>query len=347
MSNTVIRRVLRHFSVVAVVVIVAGIVATIWLGNAIFSPPRKALQASHLERLQHPAIFGLRIRSRVGLQGDVPYLLVEPDAQAGVGERGRKFRQQVAVKQLALPAYGAMQGTIVLLHGRNIRKEDLLPVAERFVAAGFCCLIPDLPGHGESPLAAMAFGGSPFERSLPRLIVADAREHFALPTDPTALWGISMGGAVAVSAASESPHSWNALVVVSSFDALLPVMDRQVPTKWKPAAALAYPLLDTMQWLRHRPTISTMQPRQWARQVKIPTLVVHGDRDAYIPIVQGRHLYDAIASTEKRWVTVPGGGHANVLGTAMLLYAEMGGWLLQTLRSKNGYTKKTDSPPRP
>lgn len=227
--------------------------------------------------------------------------------------------------------YGSVGSTLVLLRGRNGRKEDLLPAAERFVAARFRCLIPDLPGHGDSPLPATAFGSSPFERSLPRQLVAEARQHFALPDEPASLWGISMGGAFAISAASESPQSWDVLIVVSSFDALQPVMDKQVPSRWKQAAALAYPLLDTVQWLRGRPTVDAMQPAKWASAVTIPTLVVHGDQDAYIPVKQGHKLYGAFASPQKRWVTVAGGGHANVLGTAMPLYAKMGGWLLQTL----------------
>jgi pimeloyl-ACP methyl ester carboxylesterase len=327
----VFQRIVKQVASVTLLLVVVLLGGASWLDSVIFSPPRRALQNYHLERLQQPAAYGLKIQHYGCLQGNVPCLLVEPDALAGAGERARKFRGQLASKGVNVPAYGTVHGMVVLLHGRNMRKEDLLPVAERFVAAGFRCLIPDLPGHGESPLPVMAFGSSDFERSLPRKIVADVRKHFALPVEPTALWGMSMGGAFAVSAASESPKLWDALVVVSSFGALQPVMDRQVPARWKQAAQFIYPLLDAAQWLRGRPTLSDMQPRRWATQVKIPALVVHGDRDAYIPVAQGRGLYDALASPHKRWLTVAGGGHANVLGTAMPLYAEMGAWLIAQL----------------
>lgn len=328
MFNVIFWRLTRQLVMVFLLLTLVSLGGAIWLNDSIFAPPRRALQDYHLQRLQHPAAYGLTIRSYGCLQGQVPCLLVEPNGQAGASERGQKFRKQLASKGVSVPAYGTVRGMVVLLHGRNMRKEDLLLVAERFVAAGFRCLIPDLPGHGESPLPMMAFGSSDFERSLPRKIVADVRQHFALPAQPTALWGLSMGGAVAVSAASESPKLWDALVVVSSFGALQPVMDRQVPPRWKQAARFIYPLLDVAQWMRGQPAVSEMQPRQWAKRVNIPTLVVHGDRDAYIPVAQGRGLYDALASPHKRWVTVAGGGHANVLGTAMPLYAEMGGWLI-------------------
>lgn len=135
----------------------------------------------------------------------------------------------------------------------------------------------------------------------------------------------------AVSAASESPQSWDALLVVSSFANLEQVMEAQVPTRWRAASAALLPFMDMAQWLHGAPGVSAMQPQQWARQVSIPALIAHGDRDRFVPLQQGRNLYTALASPRKRWLTVPGGGHANVLATAMPLYAEMSGWLLETL----------------
>ena len=68
----------------------------------------------------------------------------------GPTPRQRQLRAQLRTRGLALPVYGNVHGTLILLHARKGRKEDLLPVAERFAAAGFRCLIPDLPAHGES-----------------------------------------------------------------------------------------------------------------------------------------------------------------------------------------------------
>jgi pimeloyl-ACP methyl ester carboxylesterase len=331
MFHAILRRVFRQVLLLSLLLATVVLAGASWIDREIFSPSRRALQSYHLERLQHPAAFGLKIRSYGCLEGKVPCLLVEPDAQAGAGERGRKLRQQLADKGITPPAYGQVRGTMVLLHGRNMRKEDLLPVAERFVAAGFRCLIPDLPAHGDSPLLTVAFGGSAFERSLPRKILADARQHFVLPAEPAALWGMSMGGAFAVSAANESPQTWEALIVVSSFGTLEQVMDVQVPRRWKMLVSKLFPALDAAQQLRGQPAVSHLNPQEWAQGVHTPALVVHGTRDAFIPLGQGRKLYDALASPHKRWLTVDGGGHANVLRTAMPLYAEMGSWLLQTI----------------
>ena len=149
----------------------------------------------------------------------MPCLLIEPNPATGPAKRARTLQQQLHQKQ-TLPPYGQASRMIVLLHGRNGRKEDLIPVAERFVAAGYRCVLPDLPAHGDSPLNTMSFGSSHFESQLPRLIVNDIRQHFNLPNQPTSLWGLSMGGAFALSAAKESPHYWQSLIIVSSFDRL-------------------------------------------------------------------------------------------------------------------------------
>lgn len=314
--------------------VTVGIVGiALYLNHQIFSPPKRALLDYHLERLQQPERFGLRIRKHDCIDGKAPCLLVEPTPNHPPGKRGRILRKQLAAKGTHLPAYGTVRGTIVLLHGRNGRKEDMLPVAERFVAAGFRSLLIDLPAHGDSPLPAMAFGSSTFEQQLPRRALQDARQHFALPDEPALLWGLSMGAAFAVSAARESPTTWEALIVASSFahldDVLRGIVRRDVAKRYWDELDYLFPALDIAQWLRGRPAIRHIQPQQWAKEVTIPTLVVHGTHDAFIHPKQGKALFDAINTQNKQWLTVPGGGHANVLGTAMPLYAAMNHWLAQ------------------
>ena len=303
-----------------------------WLNNEIFSPPRRTLQNYHLNLLNDSASYGMTIREYGCLNNRVPCLLVEPNAKTGAAKRGSILRRQVSAKGIHLSNYGKVIGTIVLLHGRMSRKEDLIPVAERFVAAGFRCLIPDLPAHGDSPLGSMAFGSSHFEASLPRQILMDVRDHFNLPEEPAALWGMSMGGAFAISAARESTDFWDALLVVSSFSSLDTVLNRQVPQRWKQAIPIIHFYLDLAQRIQGKPTIKDMRPYNWAKQIHVPTLIVHGDSDGFIPYSQGKTLYDSVDSPYKRWLTVPGGGHNNVLATSMPLYAEMSSWLISSLR---------------
>lgn len=281
-----------------------------------------------MKRINNPADYGLSIISHNCLDGQVPCLLVEPDALAGTGKRGKTLRQQLTSKGVNLPAYGRVHGVIVLLHGRNGRKEDLLPVAERFVAAGFRCILPDLPAHGDSPISHMSFGTSEFERQLPAKVLEDVRTQFGLPDEPAALWGMSMGGAFAVNAAGEPSSDWDAMMVVSSFANLEGVLESQIPEQWKPLFPTVLSLLDLERSLQNRPTIRSIRPQQVAQTLKLPTLLVHGNEDDFVSMQQGQDLYAALGSVDRKWLTVSGAGHRNVLATSMPLYSEMNEWLL-------------------
>lgn len=227
-----------------------------------------------MDRLNNPSDYGLIIRSHQCLKGIVPCLLVEPDAMTGAGKRGKTLRKQLAEKQYELPAYGRVKGIIVLLHGRNGRKEDLLPVAERFVAAGFRCLLIDMPAHGDSTVESMSFGESLFEQGLPAQALQEARQHFGLPDEPAALWGMSMGGAFAISATSQESADWDALMIVSSFSSLAEVLQSQIPEKWQGVVNTLMPLLDVERQLHSRPTVKAIQPQRHAALLRNERLAV-------------------------------------------------------------------------
>ena len=295
---------------------------------SVFSPQRTGVDIRLQARLDAPARFGLQVTRRDCLDDQVPCLLVGPDAGAGPAERGRLLRSQLAALGVPLRPYGEVVADVVLLHGRNSRKEHLLPIAERFAAAGFRCIIPDLPGHGDSPLAQTRFGATAFERQLPVRVLAEFRRERHLPQLPALLWGYSMGGAYAVQAAEGDPPPWRALVVVSSFDRLDAVVDaRLAPTLGALAPAVG--------WLAtHAPwsaawQIPHIRPDRHAAQVRLPALVVHGTEDRLIPPARGRALLAALGSTDKQWVPVPGAGHQDVFVTDMPLFATMARWMLR------------------
>ncbi|WP_020557914.1 alpha/beta hydrolase [Thiofilum flexile] len=307
---------------------------TLWALNhwtdTIFTPPRRPLLPYHQERLNNPTHFALKIQSYGCLQGKAPCLIVESDPHY-ISNIGKRIRRQVGNQNPNLAPYGKTLGTVVLLHGRKGRKEDLLPVAERFAALGLRCLLIDLPAHGASPLRETYFGATPFERQLPRLAFEDAARQFNWPKQPAFLWGISMGGAFAVAAASETPNYWNSLIVVSSFDQMERIMLEKIPQRLQFAGIWARAAIDQIRYFRGKTVVSTITPAQWAQHIQTPTLVVHGDHDQLIGVKQGQSLYEAVGSSQKRWVTVAGAGHRSVLSTPMPLYAEMGSWLLKHL----------------
>lgn len=308
----------------------------IWKASTeLMTPARRALQSYHKEWLERPFEHGMKISSFTAMDGQVPCLLVMPDPSVGLSKRGETVRLQLQEKGVKLQPFGTTFANLVLLHGRNGRKEDLLPVAERFCAAGFRCVIPDLPAQGESPLKVIRYATSDFEASIPVGVLNEAVTRFHLPSNPAGLWGMSMGGAYLARSAAQPEAPWKALVVVCSFHSLDAVVEQKATSYTGLAAPLFAEAVGKLCVLRGGVNPADVQPAKWAATVSTPILVAHGDKDSLISLSQGQQLYQAYASPDKAWIVVPSGDHDRILVTEYPLYAEMAAWYLKYLLPTN------------
>ena len=71
-------------------------------------------------------------------------------------------------------------------------------------------------------------------------------------------------------------------------------------------AAHAYPFLPVRLFLADR-----YETDKVIAQVRVPLLILHGERDRIIPVAMGRELA-RLANEPKRLVTFPNGGHENL-----------------------------------
>lgn len=302
-----------------------------WSAAEIVRPSRRTLEPHHRDFLEHPEAHAMRLRA---FESDdhTPCLLCEPLPGAGLAERGARLTTELArLHGIQAPPHGTILGTIVLLHGRHGRKEDNLPIAERFCAAGFRCILPDLPGHGDHPAALALYGLA--ENHIPSTALATAGRRFGFAPHPSGLWGISMGGSVAVHACAAAPSEWDALVIVASFDRLEPVIQRQAD-EWLGPWFGPVLFIGTERWFQvlsggHR--LSDIAPVTQAASLHLPVLIAHGTDDPLIPAEAAHQLYDAIPGTQKRLVNVGAGTHGNVLITPQPLYAEMAAWFVRSM----------------
>jgi uncharacterized protein len=318
----------RIFIAMVLLAFPAAWYAVQWAGDEIASPPRRALMDYHQEFLTKPDEHGLRIESFTASDG-TPCLVCFPAGK--LGERGTKIRAQLAERGMELPAFGEIKGTLVLTHGRRGRKEDYLSIAERFCAAGFRCVIPDLPAHGDHPAKLATYGIR--EAKLPAMVLSEASAKFGFDPEPAGLMGMSMGGSVAIHSAALTDSPWRALVIVSSFDSFSEVIQGQagrhagltVGRFWAQAAADVYQK-------RSGIALSDIQPKLRAASIHIPTLIAHGSADRVVPPAAGRRLFEALpASTTRKWLEIPGADHDNVLITPFPIYAEITEWMIRNV----------------
>jgi uncharacterized protein len=338
MNPTLHRRWLVASTCVGLLVFLIPASMAFWAGSEIASPPRRMLMDYHREFLAHQPGHGIRI-DRFSASDGTPCLVVSPSGTPGA--RGTTLRKQLAERGFALPRFGEITGTLVLTHGRKGRKEDYLPVAERLCAAGFRCVIPDLPGHGDHPSGVATYGLR--EAGLPAHVLDEAALKYGFDPHPAGLMGMSMGGSVAVHAANQAEAPWKALVVVASFDSFDSAVYGQAVRHagttlgplWTKATNAVY------RW-KSGFSLSEIQPFRLAASIHIPTLVAHGSADRVVSTSSGQGLFDALpAATEKMWVEIPDAGHDNVLVTPYPIYADIAEWMILHVR---GQPSATDSP---
>lgn len=341
-----IRRNLRKILISGgIFTLVAAAFLVVWAGSEIAAPSRRPVMDYHREFLANPSAHGFTIDHFTTADG-TPCLVCTPDPSGKLGERGSKIRQQLSARGLKLEPAGRVRGTLLLIHGRRGRKEDYLPIAERLCATGFRCLIPDMPAHGDHPARLATYGIR--EATLPARVLTEAATRFDFEPKPAGLLGMSMGGSVAVHAASIPDAPWQALVIVSSFDSFPFVIESQASRYigstlgpvWAKATDWIY------QW-KSGISIVDIQPHLHAASIRIPTLVAHGTSDRVIDISSGRRLFDAFPiGTPKKWIEIPGADHDNVLITAYPIYADIAEWMLRHVgKDSLGNNNPPEPPP--
>jgi alpha-beta hydrolase superfamily lysophospholipase len=330
--NPKLKFILKSTAWIALLIMITTIIITWCAAGRLLHPERRLLQDYQLEWIRHPASHGMLVHASQCAGGKVPCLFTAPDRKVGAKENGKILRRQIAKDETTLRPYGETQGILVLLHGRSGRKEDLLPVAERFAAAGFKCVIPDLPAHGDNLLEGAHFATAPFERVIADKVLADARMYFGEQDTPAGIWGVSMGGAFAIKSVSQNPETWKAAVIVSSFDSLDGVVEDKLAFLPKPLSALLDFSLGLMTHFRGNLLLHDIHPDIWAKMVTTPVLVAHGDRDQVIALKRGRHLFDMFQSDDKSWLVIPGATHHNVLTNSGPLYSRMSEWFIEHVR---------------
>ena len=153
-------------------------------------------------------------------------------------------------------------------------------------APGVSWLLTDYRGYGAS-------GGSPSERAL----VADAllwHDYAARHAESIYLFGRSLGSGVAVQLAAA--RRVDGVIMVAPYDSMVEVGRGH------------YPFLPVRWLLKHR-----FDSLAHAPHIEAPLLCLVAERDAVIPVVHSKRLFDAWKGP-KRWVELVGAGHNSTDG---------------------------------
>lgn len=185
----------------------------------------------------------------------------------------------------------AARGTVVYFHGNAETAADVVPLARMLADQGLRIFVLEYRGYGMSRDAGLATEATLYAdaEALVEQLVGERRAAPGL----LALWGSSLGCAVAIEMARRFPV--DALVLVSPFTSTRAVCRHHAP--FFPSAFVVRDAFDSLDK---------------ARGLTMPTLVLHGEADRLVPATMGRAL--AARVPEGRYVGVEGAGHG-VLAT--------------------------------
>jgi pimeloyl-ACP methyl ester carboxylesterase len=158
--------------------------------------------------------------------------------------------------------------TVIFTHGNGELIEDHLALARWYCTQGFTVLLPEYRGYGRSQ-------GTPTEDSLVRDFVAffdRLHGHPAVDSSRIYFHGRSLGGAVAVAAASK--RAPRAMVLESTFSSIVEL-----------ARERGFPSFLVAK---------SFDSRSSLRNSSFPVLLLHGTRDDIVPFVHARQLAEVI-----------------------------------------------------
>jgi len=207
-----------------------------------------------------------------------------------------------------VPSEDLHSGTLLYLHGNAANVAANLDHVLRLRSAGLNVFIIDYRGYGSST------GGPPREKSLYedaerswKYLVAERN----IPPAHIAIYGHSLGSAVAIDLASKHPEA-GALITEGTFTSIADLADRFSFAAYLPVRLILTERFDSISKIG---------------AIHLPTLILHGEADRMNLPLSARRLYDA-APGPKQLALIPGGGHedsAEVNPTAY--FAALNGFL--------------------
>jgi fermentation-respiration switch protein FrsA (DUF1100 family) len=188
-------------------------------------------------------------------------------------------------------------GTILVCHGNVENLSTHVKLDLWLVRAGYNVFIFDYRGYGKS-------GGTTTVEGIHLDAEAALEKIFTLPGahDRIVIYGKSLGGAVAIHTVANTPYKdrIKGLIVESAF-ADYRMMARGEIAKTIIGWPVQYPLSLLVN--------NDYSPMKWIRKVPpVPLLIIHGTRDAVVPVEHGRVLFEAAAEPKQYW-ELPGLGH--------------------------------------
>jgi uncharacterized protein len=212
-----------------------------------------------------------------------------------------------------IPAKGKPRGVIVVCHGRQGNRANMLGYVPWLHEAGYTILAFDFRASGTSEGDTSTIGFNEVRDALGAIAYVKSRHE--LKDVPLGIFGISMGAAVALQTTAQSPDV-RAVVADSPYASL----DRAVGYRFQSVFGSSAPVVATpVRFFGERMggfDAAAVSPLAMIPKIAPrPVLLIHGTNDKVTSVEDSRMLYNAASEPKTLWV-VPGAHHVGAYSIA-------------------------------
>jgi len=195
---------------------------------------------------------------------------------------------------------------LILCHGLGTNRDDLRETAIALHEAGFNLFLFDFRAHGESQGRVTSFGWR--EQRDVEGALAFLGSQPDVPATPYGIYGLSMGGAVAIMVAAKDERI-GAVAVDSIYSNLKTSIAHHLKLMYHLPTVPFSLFVDSIYRLRFGVWPGQMSPEAAIGHLSPrPVLLIQGEADSRVPLAEARALIEAAKEPKELWV-IRGGTH--------------------------------------
>lgn len=200
------------------------------------------------------------------------------------------------------------KGTILLFHGYQGTKSNLIKVSDALLAMGYNTLLTDFMGSGGSEGNQTTIGAKEAEN------VKDAYDYITSKGEKNIyLYGSSMGSAAVMKAINDYKLSPKAIIVGCPFGSMYGTVGKRFEIMGVPKFPMAG-LLTFWGGVENGFWAFSHNPEDYAKNITCPTLLLWGEQDNRVDYEETQTIYNNLAG-EKELHTFIHSGHGQYIET--------------------------------
>ncbi len=188
----------------------------------------------------------------------------------------------VKLNAVELDPIGESKGTVLLIHGNAGNVSGWIHSLTPLQKAGYRSLVFDYEAYGKSE-------GKPSHKNV--VIDAELFLNYLLKikaaNEKMIVWGVSLGGNLAVNIASRNPKKVDILIDEAGFSSHSDIGTSFMPWVLKPFARLT--------------VAAPYSSKRLISKVKIPVLIIHSTEDEVVPFAMGEKVYHNANQPKEFW----------------------------------------------